>query len=271
MREVLTPALWAYAWHTASMASMPPNAWRIALLHRRGVLWGRSFGAAKLLENDGCRRRAHALRIRFGKGRQRLACFGGLAAPGFGIAREPRRPRQIDGVDERRLFGIVRAKRSRGQRLRLGDLPIEVVGAQPDELERIEHEAFVKAGFQKRKAAARRIACRGRKPKRFLERGARHPVAADRLVEAGDRLRWASAFCTESPLKLSRPLCAARSRLRMSVVSTCSKPSASFASPSAAEPAALLTRAFTASAAARMVADLLSRDHLVRARRALPE
>ena len=124
-------------------------------------------------------------RIGFGKGRQRLARFGGIAARRLGIARKPRRPRQIDSVDERRLFGIVRAERSRGQRLRLGDLPIEVVGAQADELERIEHEALVKAGFQKRKAGARRVGCGGRKPKRFLERGARQPVAADRVVEAG--------------------------------------------------------------------------------------
>ena len=67
--------------------------------------------------------------------------------------------------------------------MRLGDLTIEVVGAQADELERIEHEALVKAGFQKREAGARRVGCRGRKPKRFLERGARQAVAADRVVE----------------------------------------------------------------------------------------
>ena len=65
----------------------------------------------------------------------------------LGLARKPRRPREIDGVDERGLFGIVGAERSRGQRLRFGDLTIEVVDAQADELERIEHEALVEAGF----------------------------------------------------------------------------------------------------------------------------
>ena len=39
----------------------------------------------------------------------------------------------------------------------LGDLTFELVEAQADELERIEHEALVEARFQQREARARRV------------------------------------------------------------------------------------------------------------------
>ena len=76
-----------------------------------------------------------------------LRALAAYARAASGSRAKPRCPREIDGVDKRGLFGIVGAERSRGQRLRFGDLTIEVVGAQADELERIEHEALVKAGF----------------------------------------------------------------------------------------------------------------------------
>jgi len=71
--------------------------------------------------------------------------------------RQPSCPRQIDGVDERSLFGIVGAERSRGQRLRFGDLAIEIAGAQADELKWIEHEALVKFSLQECEARVRRV------------------------------------------------------------------------------------------------------------------
>ena len=274
MREVLTPALWACAWHAASMASTlpaPANARRIAVppSARRHPAADHSVPPRPLR-----RTAAEAARmlcgISFGKCRKRLARFGGIAAPGFGIAREPRCPRQIDGVDERGFFGIVRAERSRGQRLRLGDLPIEVVGAQADELERIEHEALVKARFQKRKTRARRIGCRGRKPKRFLDRGARQPVAADRVIEGGrqvtlgKRLLQRVAVEAEPPAMRSEvavenvrrlDLHQAKRELRLSL--RCGA-------------AVVLTRAAAASAAAR-TASPAAVDHLVRAGYARPE
>jgi hypothetical protein len=56
------------------------------------------------------------------------------------LGREPRCPRKIDGVDERCFLGVVQT-----WRLGLHDLALKIVEPDSDELEGIEHEAFVEA------------------------------------------------------------------------------------------------------------------------------
>ena len=112
MREVLTPALWDRAGDIAITASATPATAYArptsSASSMRLIVAADSFGAAETFEDDGSGSRAHALRIGFGERRQRDARSAGIGAGRLGLARKPRGPRQIDGVNEGRLFGVVR-------------------------------------------------------------------------------------------------------------------------------------------------------------------